>query len=155
MRSKIKSYFLIISIVLLSSTIYSQEKGFGIGIILGEPTGISGKYWLSTNNAIDLGIAYSFINSKSEFSFHTDYLYHIKDLIKSDYNIIPYYGFGLRLRLKENNSGEFGVRGVAGILWLLDNIPIDLFFEFAPSFRLLPNTGLDLDIGLGGRYYFE
>ena len=155
MRSKIHTFFLITSLVLLSSTIYSQEKGFGLGIILGEPSGISGKYWLSANDAVDFGIGYSFISSKSEFSFHTDYLYHIKDLIKSDYNILPYYGFGLRLRLKENNSGAFGVRGVAGILWLLDNTPIDLFFEFAPSFRLLPNTGLDLDIGLGGRYYFE
>lgn len=155
MQSKIKTFFLITSIVLLTSTIYSQEKGFGIGVLIGEPTGISGKYWLSANDAIDFGVAYSFISSNSEFSFHTDYLYHLKDLIKSDHNILPYYGFGLRLRLREHDSGKFGVRGVAGILWLFDSIPVDLFFEFAPSFRLLPNTGLDLDIGLGGRYYFE
>ena len=26
---------------------------FGIGVVLGEPTGISGKYWLSEKTAID------------------------------------------------------------------------------------------------------
>jgi hypothetical protein len=38
---------------------------------------------------------------------------------------------------------------------LLKKLPIDVFFEVAPSFRLLPTTGLDLDVAVGGRYYFK
>ena len=38
---------------LLCSTVEAQNRGFGLGIIVGEPTGISGKLWIEDRKAID------------------------------------------------------------------------------------------------------
>ncbi len=38
----------------------AQQKDFGLGIILGEPTGVSGKLWTSSENAFDFAAAWSF-----------------------------------------------------------------------------------------------
>ncbi|MCK4431244.1 MAG: hypothetical protein KAW19_08060, partial [Candidatus Aminicenantes bacterium] len=43
----------------------AQESGFGLGIILGEPTGISFKNWIGSRTAIDGGVAWSFGNNDS------------------------------------------------------------------------------------------
>ncbi len=152
---KMKRYILLLTILVISSSfLFGQKSGFGIGMMLGEPSGLAGKYWLNENNAIDFGIGAGFLGNNSGLSFHADYLYHINDLIKWEYKTIFYYGFGLRLRLPSGSSTAFGVRGASGILMLVKDLPIDVFFELAPSFRLLPTTGLDLDIAIGGRYYF-
>ena len=73
---------LFLFILFLSATICSaQESGFGIGIMLGEPTGISGKYWVEDNSAIDFGIAYSLFNSNNYLSLHADYIHHNNSIV--------------------------------------------------------------------------
>ncbi len=151
-----KKHILFLTILVISSSfVFGQKSGLGLGLMLGEPSGLAGKYWVSENNAIDFGIGAGFLGDNSGLSFHADYLYHINDLIKWKYKTTFYYGFGLRMRLPSGSSAAIGVRGVAGMLMLIKDLPIDVFFEIAPSFRLLPTTGLDLDIAIGGRYYFN
>lgn len=144
-----------IFLILFPVKSYSQEKGFGLGVIIGEPTGISGKYWLNETNALDFGLAYSFVNDKSAGSLHSDYLFHLPHLIKSELNLPFYYGFGGRIRFNSQNKNTIGARGVAGIMWIPASLPIDTFFEIAPVFNLFPETSLHLDLAIGGRYYFQ
>jgi len=151
MKSIIKIAFLLF--LLPSIFLFSQEKDLGVGVILGEPSGFSAKYWTSENNAIDLGVGYSFVSSGLSINF--DYLYHLNNLITSDNPFPVYYGFGVSFRFSQDESNVFGVRGVVGVLWYPENLPIDLFAEFAPSFRLLPNTAIDFAFGIGGRYYIK
>ncbi len=146
---------LLIIFLITSSFLYGQKSGLGLGVMLGEPSGLSGKYWISENNALDFAIGAGFLGNNSGISLHADYLYHVNDLLKWKYKSTFYYGFGLRMRLPSNSPSAIGVRGVAGIVMLVRDLPIDVFFELAPSFRLLPTTGLDLDIAIGGRYYFN
>ncbi len=150
-----KKVFLITIFVLFGTVLVAQESGCGVGLIVGEPTGISGKYWLDETRAIDAGLAVGLFGVGTEFSLHTDYLYHINNLIKWKYKLPFYYGFGVRMRFASNSPIKFGVRGVAGVMMYFKKLPIDVFFEVAPSFRLLPTTGLDLDIAIGGRYYLK
>ena len=150
-----KLFFISFFILSFGAISFAQESGYGVGIIVGEPTGLSGKYWVDKINAIDAGVAIGFLGVNTEFSLHTDYLYHINNLIKWKYKLPFYYGFGVRMRFASNNPIKFGVRGVVGIIVYLKKIPVDIFFEIAPSFRLLPTTGLDLDIAIGGRYYLK
>ncbi len=150
--------FVILLAILLSGSINytsAQESGFGAGIILGEPTGFSAKYWLDNNKALDFGLAYSFIRKNSAVSLHADFLYHAFDIIKSNYRIPVYYGFGARLRIIKDNSTGFGARGVVGIVWINNNAPIDIFLEVVPVFNLFPETSLNLDAAIGARYYFK
>ncbi len=138
------------------SSSLAQDRGLGIGLIFGEPTGFSGKYWLDDKNAVDAGFGYSLISGSKEMSLHVDYLYHTISSIKLDNQQLPiYYGFGGRLRIKENASDRLGVRGVIGAIYKIKSAPVEIFLEVAPVFTLLPETDLDFDFGLGGRYYFD
>lgn len=134
---------------------FSQDKGFGFGIMIGEPTGFNAKYWLNNDNAFDAGLAYSFAKKHSAVSMHADYLYHAFEVIKSNYRLPIYYGFGARLRFIENEDNSLGARGVIGVAWLSDKLPIDVFFEFVPVFNLFPATALNLDLAFGARFYFN
>lgn len=151
-----KKIFLFLSFIIITSSITNaQDKGFGLGIIIGEPTGISAKYWTTESNAFDFGLAYSFVQKFSAISIHADYLYHNFNVIKSDYRFPIYYGFGARIRFVNDSDNSLGARGVIGIAWLNNNLPLDIFFEVVPVFNLIPATSLNLDMALGARYYFK
>ena len=148
-------FFTVLIICSLTKTTIAQDRGLGLGIILGEPTGISGKYWLNESNAVDFGIAYSFVGSSSSASLHADYLYHLFNAIESDYILPVYYGFGGRLRTNEDSEVGLGARGVIGVALFSERYPLDFFFEIAPVFQLIPETELNFDVGIGARYFFN
>jgi len=151
-----KKSFLILAaftFLFLSNT-YSQEKGFGLGVILGEPTGFSAKYWTAETTALDFGLGYSFTSDNSVFYLHTDYIFHHRELIQSTDNFIVYYGPGARLKVRENDS-RLGIRGVGGILWIPRNANIDLFMEVAPILDIIPATKFDFAGGIGIRFFFN
>ena len=145
--------FLIVSITSVKH--YSQERKFGLGIMLGEPTGLSGTYLLGSGHAIDFGLAYSFAHPNKIFSLHGDFLFNLPDKIKSPYNFPVYYGFGARIHFGNKDGNTLGARGVIGIMWIPESLPVDTFIELAPVFNLFPETSLHLDFAIGGRYYFK
>jgi len=106
-----KTYLLlvIVSVFIISNLNFAQQKGFGLGVVLGEPTGISAKYWLSSGTALDFGLGYSFTSSKSLFDFYADYVFHSSDMINSTENFVVYYGPGARLKIKENSDSRLGL----------------------------------------------
>ncbi|MCB0408549.1 MAG: hypothetical protein KDD34_10110, partial [Bdellovibrionales bacterium] len=63
----------ILSSFMFSLSAYAANKRFGLGIVLGEPTGLSGQYWLSKNRAIDGAAAWS-LNEESSFILQSTYL---------------------------------------------------------------------------------
>lgn len=151
-----KRLFLSFVILVLANIILiAQESGYGVGLMLGEPSGVSSKVWLDKTNALDFGIGAGFLGDGAGFSIHSDYIYHIKDLFNLKYKLPFYYGFGVRMRFPTNDKFNFGVRGVVGLMMYIKQMPIDIFIEAAPSFRLLPTTGLDVDLAIGSRYYFK
>lgn len=154
-------FFIIIS----AKPIAAQDHGFGMGIILGEPTGLSAKLWTSSNNAFDFGfgvglggdrIKYNGIYDNSgRVHFHMDYLWHSFNAISSTEKFPLYYGIGGRFNTSGGYEDSFGIRGVFGIAWFPHNTPIDVFFELVPVFQVTPLTGLGVDAGIGIRYFFQ
>ncbi len=143
-----------ICIIISINTCYSQSKPFGIGIILGAPTGLSAKYWTSVINAFDFGLGYSF-EKNSHFHLHGDYLFHNNAPINSSEKISIYYGPGMRLKLQGDNKSRLGVRGVLGGLWMPRVTSIDVFVEIAPVMDLIPATKFSFDGGLGVRFFLN
>ncbi len=133
---------------------YSQEKGFGVGVMLGEPTGISLKSWMNETNAIDAGLAWSYYKSPS-MHFHADYLWHSFDLIKTEEQIPVYYGVGGRIKFGKKDDSKLGVRGVFGVGYFLKSAPLDFFVEIAPVFDIIPGTSFNMNGAIGARYFFE
>ena len=51
---------MVLGLMLISAKpITAQDHGFGLGIIFGEPTGLSAKLWTSKVNAFDFGLGWS------------------------------------------------------------------------------------------------
>ncbi len=150
-----KRILIFLILIISISQAYAQRSGYGVGIIIGEPTGLSGKYWMDKETAVSAGLAYSFASNNRGISLHADLINHQYGVIKSGYILPVYYGFGFRLRTKERTDGSFGVRGVVGLNWQRTDYPIDIFIEAAPVFILLPETGVAIDASLGARYFFK
>lgn len=145
----------VIALILCSTLSQGQNKGFGAGIILGEPTGLSGKYWLSNRTAVDAGLAWSFLKGGS-LHIHGDYLWHVFDALKIEKETIPlYFGLGGRLKLGGKDGGRLGVRIVGGVDFLVHTVPLDIFLEVAPIMDLVPATQLGLNGGIGVRFFFK
>jgi len=145
----------LILLILLSMPVKAQDKGFGAGIMVGQPTGLSGKYWLNQVNALDFGLGFSFAKDDSRIHIHADYLWHSNTSIESSEKFSFYYGPGIKLRSGKNDDAQLGIRGVIGIEWMAAKIPIDVFLEIAPVFNFVPGTSFKVDASFGARYYFE
>ena len=145
----------VILAILLGAIIFTgtavADENFGIGAVLGEPTGITGKLYLTEHSAVDATLSWSFI--KDKLSVHADYLQHFNQIFGADIDpIVGYAGLGGMIELKENP--EIGVRIPLGISYTLSEVPLEFFFELAPIVLLAPETSGDLAGGLGARYYF-
>jgi hypothetical protein len=155
-KIRMKKPVLCLIIIILGTISPAQDKGYGIGIIIGEPTGLSGKYWLNNANALDFGLGFSFTHfNNSRIQLHCDYLWNIYDLFKTSEKFVIYYGPGIKILTGGSNDAKLGIRGVAGIGWFIKDAPLDLFFEAAPVVYLIPGTILKIDGGIGARYYFS
>lgn len=144
---------------------YAQGKdGVGVGLIVGEPTGLSLKKWIGGNSAIDAGVAWSFSENAS-LHLHGDYLFHRFDLLSAPElkGTIPlYFGLGARVKFKEGDNGHgrndsdalVGIRVPLGIAFLFSNAPVDIFAEIVPILDVAPDTDLGFNAAIGARYYF-
>lgn len=154
-----KLIFLLISIFFIIQSISAQDKGFGIGIMLGEPSGISAKKWINNLNAIDAGVGWSFTENGS-IHLHADYLYHNYDLIKMSDSKIPFYfGIGGRLKFKgEEKSAKgnsIGIRVPVGVAYEFSRAPFDVFLEIVPILDVSPDTRFTFNSAIGVRYYLK
>lgn len=142
---------LLVLLVLLSLPAMANRKGLGISI--GNPTGLNGKYWLDNKAAIDGGLAYSF-GKHSDLSLHSDYLLHKEGaLFLNDVHPLDlYYGIGGRMEFADDI--EIGVRVPIGLAHTIENGSADMFAEIAPIVDLITKTGLEIHLLFGARYYF-
>lgn len=132
----------------------AQDRGFGLGVIFGQPTGLSGKFWLSpAGNAVDFAAAWSF-GDGGFFSAHATYLWHFPHAISASERFVPYVGPGVRFGAKKKDAA-LGVRVAGGIAWWPKGAPVDVFLEIAPVLNLIPATDFDMTGGVGARYYFN
>ncbi len=130
-----------------------QQEGFGLGIIVGEPTGLSGKLWMSEHTALVGGAAWSFGREEEALHLHLDYLHHNFEVIKVDKGQLPiYYGIGGRLKLEDDS--RIGLRLPVGLNYIFEQAPLDLFMEIVPILELVPETEFNLNGGIGIRYFF-
>ena len=139
-----------------------NDKGLGVGVIAGTPTGLSMKYWTDKNTAIDAAAEWS-TSGNDKFYFHADYLLHDYRLIKQTelkVKLPVYYGIGAHIELKENTPSKgndndiLAIRVPVGISCLFTNSRLEVFAEIVPALELSPDTDLSLNAAVGGRIYF-
>jgi hypothetical protein len=138
--------------LLACSAVQAQDSGFGLGIILGEPTGISTKLWTTDDQAVDMAIAWSFENEDA-VHLHADLLIHSPNVVRVDMSrLVAYYGIGGRIKFE--HKSKVGIRIPLGLNYLPSRTPIDFFLEIVPLLDLAPNTDFSLNAAIGIRYFF-
>jgi len=140
--------FMVVALVLSAGPVSVKAEGMGLGIILGEPTGLSGKMWTGGNTAVDGAAAWSF-GDNGALHLHADYLFHKNDLLEF---ASLYYGLGARVKLTDDV--QVGIRIPFGLVHNLESAPIDIFLEIVPGLNLIPETNFGINGGLGARFYF-
>ncbi|MFT3694502.1 MAG: hypothetical protein QM831_15245 [Kofleriaceae bacterium] len=139
------------------------EKGtLGVGIIVGEPTGICAKIYFAKDRALQIAAGSAFISNGLQL--HADYVFHPWILQDRDSFVLPVYiGPGFRVidySGGSNGSDHFaaGLRGVVGLLFDFKSVPLDAFLEIAGvleyDFKSGNGFGGAVNFGGGVRYYF-
>jgi hypothetical protein len=142
--------------VALLGSAQAQGSGFGVGVIAGEPTGLSVKRWLGHVTAFDAAAAWSLLYDPG-MHVHADFLLHFMDVFDIPAGKLPLYvGVGGRIKIRENDL-RLGARVPVGIAWLLPFFPVDLFLELAPTFDLVTTSNRQWGAtgGVGGRIFFR
>jgi hypothetical protein len=155
---------------------FQANKTFGLGIMLGSPTGLSGKYFVGPSTAIDFGIGgIGCCRGRSGVNLHADFLWHPVSLVSAKPFELPLYvGIGGRMFSYEwkhgghyHDGASVGVRAPIGIAFDFNNVPLDIFIELALVGDFLVDrddldddfdrTGLYVDVegAVGFRYYFN
>ncbi len=151
-------YFaLLLSILIVGTDVYAATsrvgtaQDIGIGTMLGQPMGVTAKYWTSSSVAVDAAMGYHFNHN---FDMHADMLWHTFSSFDISNGRLPFYvGLGARTLLGDDN--QLGARLPFGASYLPSSDPIELFVELAPVVELVPDIGLDIDGIVGIRVYLN
>ena len=120
-----------------------------VGIILGEPTGLSGKQWIGEGASFDLAVAWSFLPEGALYA-HVDYQQHFDDLDVDAGTLLWFAGIGPRIYI--GNEVGIGMRIPVGLVYDIDDVPLEVFLELAPGLNLFPSTVFNFGGGIGVRY---
>lgn len=147
--------FLLTLAILAESVFARPARAIAVGVILGEPTGISLQWIRPGNRAVNASIAWSF---RGRDTVHATIDYVIRRRFDNrDPLDFYYYGIGAGIGLAEaaspENAVDFNLRVPLGI----EAFPADRvggFFEIAPGVEMIPSTDFELSGGVGVRYHF-
>lgn len=132
----------------------AQEKGFGIGVMLGQPTGISAKLWISKTSAIDGGAAWNFKDEAMQV--HADYIKHLNIFPLVTGKLPVYAGIGVTANVnKKGDEESYGIRVPLGITYFLPTASFDVFVEAVPVYVIRPESKVTLNGNVGVRYFFK
>lgn len=148
-----KNLFLAATLFLISApAARAQGKGgdLGVGVVIGDATGPTFKYFTSNTTAIDVGLGFS-----SDFEAYADYLWHGWDIFPRPQQGLfgAYVGVGPRYKERKKDD-DFGLRTIAGVDYWIEQVPFEIFLEGGPWFIFTPDTDTELDLEVGVRYYF-
>jgi hypothetical protein len=149
---------------------FEANKTFGLGLELGAPFGLNGKYFLSPDRALDFGVGTIYHwRERDGLNIYLDYLFHPVSLASNPTFELPlYFGFGGRLwdvddysrNNRYNDTFALGLRVPVGISFDFNNVPIDIFLQLAFVLDFYTgdyyrNVYGDVNGSAGVRYWFN
>ena len=157
MKKIVLVLFLILAVIMpaVAADSIVGKGDFSVGLALGEPFGVTGKYGLgddlikdfdlTAEGVIGFGIA-------NGLSIRGDLLWNYTELAIEKVELYPYVGGGLGL----NFGSGFGIGLVfpIGISYYFEEYPIEVYAEIVPSFDIVP-FGASVAGGIGGRYKLD
>lgn len=169
-EEKMRKLLIIATVFAIGLNLYAQGprgKDFGFGIMLGEPTGLTGKFWTNNENAFAISLGSSYFGG---LRITGDYLWHLNVFNSSIIKL--YTGPGVALGFGDGNDwiyekdkgndkffyrddDDFGLaaRGVFGLNIIPRRTPLEIFVEVGVLVGLMPNFGTAGEAAIGIRFY--
>ena len=156
-------FIALISLIFIPNTYAQRPQGndFGFGIILGDPTGGTLKFFSDRNNAFVVDFGASYFGSPR---IGVDYLWQFNAFNSNIANL--YAGAGGTIGfgrgdgfyykdkyIREKNNVGLGARGVFGVNLIPRRTPLEFFFEVGVLLAVTPDFNSSADVGLGMRFY--
>ena len=145
----------------LTATPARAAGDFGLGFVLGDPSGITAKYFLNRDHAVAAGIGDA---AGHGFYLNVDYLIHFRGILP-----VPEMAFYLggggafhhyhrnrnsRVWDDDEEENRLEARMPFSLNYVFKPVPIEVFFELVPALEIIPDVDFRLRAGLGARYYF-
>jgi len=141
-----------------------RGKDLGFGLVLGEPTGLTLKYWLNKENALNFDLGNSFFGATR---IDIDYLWHFdafsSKIIKMTAGFGGVFGIGRGndwwyhdrhgWYYRDGGNFGFGVRGLIGLNIIPKKAPIELFLNLGVLVGIHPDFGSGFEGSAGIRFY--
>ena len=150
---------------------YAANGTFGLGLELGSPFGLNGKYFLSDDRALNFGIGWIYdryyYDGRDGTNIYLDYLFHPFSITNNPTFQLPFFvGVGGRIWNFSGCNGcrddgdAFGVRVPVGIAFDFNKVPLDVFIQLTFVADIFFNYdrgdrfGPHLEGSVGIRYWF-
>jgi len=161
---------------------FEANKTFGLGLELGEPTGLNGKFFFGPRIALDFGLGWIYEHYYYGDGLHlyADILFHPISFTSNPTFELPFYiGGGLRFwdfdycyRATRNapcayyGGSAIGLRVPVGIAFDFNKAPIDIFIQAVPTLDFIRGDFYDrgyydrrnhfgIDFSVGVRFWFK
>jgi hypothetical protein len=135
-----------------------QGGPLGLGIAVGAPSGLAGRFYVTDGGAIQFSLGGD-LGRIGDLALTGDAILLRRPFETGieDYNVLVHGGAGVNLGVNSFElAGEvlLGVRAVGGITIQVQELPIDISIEMAPTLYLYDAVTWSIDGGLCSRYYF-
>jgi hypothetical protein len=141
-----------IALATFAGTLGAQTS---IGVIAGEPTGLSVRQVLGTAASLDLAVAWSLVprgesGAGGSLYLHVDYQQYFEQIDVEAVQLLFFVGVGPKIYLSD--QPVVGARVPIGLFYNFPDLPLEAFLEIAPGLNLIPATELDVMGAIGLRY---
>jgi len=155
-----------------ASTEVGYGRTFGLGFMVGDPTGLTGKLWVGRTNAIDFGLGFWGYGPDAcagrglpcdRFGYHAgtvnaDYLWQ-SNIVRGRAQLDWHIGAGGRSIWYGGCAGDcfaLAARMPVGLdLMFANPAMLELFVELAPTLYFVPTLAdLGVEGAFGARFYF-
>ena len=146
----------------MPKSLLHEPKGFGIGIYMGEPTGLAALNFSHRHKSITRQIYISWNIQKDQVRGVLDQVWTVYTSRLEDGTQFPVYIGGRGwCRINESNTtigftgfyNSFGVGIPVGALYQHQEVGIEGYVELTPVLQILPNIEFGMQAGVGVRFY--
>ena len=145
----------IVCAVLLAAFSGAASAQTSVGVIAGEPTGVSVRQVLGSAASLDLAVAWSLVargenGAGGSLYFHVDYQQYFEQIDVEAVQLLFFVGIGPKIYVSD--VPVIGARVPVGIFYNFPELPLEAFLEIAPGLNLFPATEFDVMGAIGLRY---
>ena len=145
-----------------STQTFQNNPVWALGLMVGQPSGISAQYRLDHAKALQAVLAYGLLQTNLYMGVdYTQNFYRITSLTSDIYWGLGAFAYTYSGPIRHNkndtiqSSGGLGARLSVGMIYIIPNAPFQIFAESGLRSFLIPNVSLTFDIALGLRYQFH